>query len=149
MAFTLSTLFLENTSLDRTSPPPVAVPRSILIHRYSTHANRPLFNRVEIDLPPRPGSTESKKLQIISLGGPKLPYIKSVQVNGVSLDKPIITHEQIADGGIIVFTMSPTIEEWGNDPEVLQALDTNIGQLVSEIKSDLYGKSDSDCVLGT
>ncbi|KXN88321.1 hypothetical protein AN958_07466 [Leucoagaricus sp. SymC.cos] len=57
----------------------------------------------------------------------------SVQVNGVYLDKPIIAHEQIADGGTIVFTMSPTIEEWGNDPEVLQALDCNIGQLASHL----------------
>lgn len=92
---------------------------------------RPLFNRVEIDLPPPPGQTYSKKLTVISLGGPKLPYVKSVEVNGVLLDEPIITHEQIADGGLIVFTMSPTIEEWGNDPEVLQALDANVGQLVS------------------
>lgn len=94
---------------------------------------RPLFHRVDIDLPPRPGSTESKKLRVISLGGPKLPYVKSVQVNGVYLDKPIIKHEQIADGGVILFTMSEKIEEWGNDPEVLQSLDSNVGQLVSTL----------------
>ncbi len=56
-------------------------------------------------------------------------YVKSVEVNGVILDKPIITHDQIADGGTIVFTMSPTIEKWGNDLEVLQALDAQVVRL--------------------
>jgi hypothetical protein len=92
---------------------------------------RPLFDRVDIELPPPPGQVYGKNLTIVSLGGSKLPYVKSVQVNGVYLDKPIITHEQLIEGGVIVFTMSPRIEEWGNDHEVLQALDVNVGQLVS------------------
>lgn len=39
----------------------------------------------------------------------------------------------IADGGTIEFIMSPNIEEWGNDEDVLQALDVNVGQLVSSV----------------
>ncbi|KAF5364296.1 hypothetical protein D9756_001134 [Leucocoprinus leucothites] len=102
----------------------------------------PLFDRIEIELPPRPGQTHGKPLQIIALGASKLPYVKSVQVNGVTLDKPIITHEQIADGGTIVFIMSPTIESWGNDPEILQALDVNVGQLAPELTPEEPPKPD-------
>jgi len=59
-----------------------------------------------------------------------MPYVKSVEVNGIILDKPIITHDQIADGGIVVFTMSSTIEEWGNEPEVLQSLGSKVVRLL-------------------
>lgn len=52
-------------------------------------------------------------------------------MNGAKLDRPIIKHEMIKDGGVIVFEMSERIEEWGNDGVVLEALDVNVGQLVS------------------
>lgn len=102
-----------------------------LVSAHSHYRYRPLLDRVDIELPPPPGEVHGKNLTIVSLGGSKLPYVKSVQVNGVYLEKPIITHEQIIEGGVIVFTMSGRIEEWGNDPQVLQALDANVGQLVS------------------
>ncbi|KAF9447322.1 glycoside hydrolase family 92 protein [Macrolepiota fuliginosa MF-IS2] len=95
----------------------------------------PLFNRIEIDLP---GSTPSdpKKLIVVSVGGPRLPYVKSVQVNGVYLDKPVLKHEQIKDGAVIVFSMSPIIEEWGNDADVMRELDVNLGQLAPEFVAE-------------
>jgi len=67
-----------------------------------------------------------------------MPYVKLVEVNGVILDKPIITHDQIAGGGIVVFTMSSTIEEWGNDPEVLQSLGFRVVRL---LKRDMRSMS--------
>jgi len=89
----------------------------------------PFFDRIDIQLPPRPGQTHGKPLTIVSLGGSRMRYVKSVEVNGVILDKPTISHDQIADGGIVVFTMSSTIEEWGNDPEVLQSLGFKVVRL--------------------
>jgi len=54
----------------------------------------------------------------------------------VYLDKPILKHEQIKDGAVITFTMSPTIEEWGNDANVMRELDVNLGQLAPELVAD-------------
>jgi len=42
------------------------------------------------------------------------PYIKSLTVNRRKVDAPVIRHENIEDGGEIVFEMSETVKEWGN-----------------------------------
>ncbi|KIL63321.1 glycoside hydrolase family 92 protein [Amanita muscaria Koide BX008] len=43
-----------------------------------------------------------------------MPYIKSLTINGEAVTWPVIRHDQIADGGHIVFEMSDKPEEWGN-----------------------------------
>ncbi len=68
---------------------------------------RPFYDKITIDLPGAP-----KPLVITSTGAPSRPYIKSVTVNGRSLDTPILTHEDIVAGGHIVFEMSDTPQAW-------------------------------------
>ncbi|KAF8075749.1 glycoside hydrolase family 92 protein [Lyophyllum atratum] len=74
----------------------------------------PFFDKITINLPPTPQKKKSRKLTISAKGAPTKPYIKSLTVNGRKVETPIIRHEDIADGGEIVFEMSETIEAWGN-----------------------------------
>ncbi|KDQ52009.1 glycoside hydrolase family 92 protein [Jaapia argillacea MUCL 33604] len=67
----------------------------------------PLFEKITIDLP-----ASSKPLVITAAGTQSKPYVKSVTLNGMSLTKPIIKHEDIAHGGELVFEMSGEPEEW-------------------------------------
>jgi putative alpha-1,2-mannosidase len=54
-------------------------------------------------------------LVIRSPGATTMPYVKSVIVNGVRLDRPIIMHEQIARGGEIFFEMSQKPQVWASE----------------------------------
>ncbi|GLB33162.1 putative glycosyl hydrolase family 92 [Lyophyllum shimeji] len=74
----------------------------------------PFFDKISIDLPPTPQNKKSRKLTISAPGAPTKPYVKSLTVNGRKVDWPIISHEEIKDGGEIVFEMSATPEAWGN-----------------------------------
>ena len=53
-------------------------------------------------------------MRIIAKDAPTKPYIKSLTINGRRIDVPVVRHEDIADGGEIVFEMSEKVEEWGN-----------------------------------
>ncbi|KAG6829155.1 hypothetical protein H0H87_012493 [Tephrocybe sp. NHM501043] len=80
-------------------------------------SGEPFFDKITIQLPPKPHQTNNQQrrtLSITALGAPTKPYVKSLIVNGRSLDTPIIRHEDITDGGEIVFEMSDVVEEWGN-----------------------------------
>jgi len=74
----------------------------------------PFFDKITIDLPPTPQKKGSRKLTITAKDAPTKPYIKSLTVNGKRVETPVIRHEDIADGGEIVFEMSDVVEEWGN-----------------------------------
>ncbi|KAF9567664.1 glycoside hydrolase family 92 protein [Agrocybe pediades] len=88
----------------------------------------PFFEQVTIDLS-RPASptasslfpTPMKNLAVTAVGARTKPYIKSLTIDGVKVDRPIIKHEQISRGADVVFEMSDKIESWGNDAEILQA----------------------------
>ncbi|TFK34481.1 glycoside hydrolase family 92 protein [Crucibulum laeve] len=74
----------------------------------------PLFDTLTIDLPPSPSSGKSNKLIIRATDAPTKPYIKSLTINGEKINVPFVRHDQIANGGEIVFEMSNKIEAWGN-----------------------------------
>lgn len=77
----------------------------------------PFFDKITINLPPRTTQAESGKmrtLRIIAKDAPSKPYIKSMTINGRNIDIPIVRHEDIANGGEIVFEMSEKVEAWGN-----------------------------------
>ena len=60
-------------------------------------------------------------MKVTAIGARTKPYIKSLTIDGVKVDRPIIKHEQIAHGADVVFEMSDVIQPWGNDPDVLEA----------------------------
>jgi putative alpha-1,2-mannosidase len=70
---------------------------------------RPFFDSVKINFP-----NAKKPLEIISKGAPRNPYVKSLSVNGKSVQKAVITHKQIAQGGTIKFEMSSRPEAWAS-----------------------------------
>jgi putative alpha-1,2-mannosidase len=79
----------------------------------------PFFDKITIHLPPQPHQSQAEKenpktLTIIAKGAPSKPYIKSLMINGRKVDVPILQHEDIVDGGEIVFEMSDRLEAWGN-----------------------------------
>jgi putative alpha-1,2-mannosidase len=57
---------------------------------------------------------KTRMLNIIAKDAPSKPYIKSMTINGKNIDLPIVRHEDIANGGEIVFEMSDKVEDWGN-----------------------------------
>lgn len=80
-----------------------------------THAHdSPIFDKVSIALPSNSTNDKKKTLTITAEGALTKQYVKSLTVNGQSIDFPVITHKQISNGGEIVFEMSDTIEKWGN-----------------------------------
>ncbi|KAF8972048.1 glycoside hydrolase family 92 protein [Flammula alnicola] len=75
----------------------------------------PFFEQITIDLaspaPSQKGSSASKKLTISAI---------------VTVDQPIIKHEQIANGANIVFEMSDEIQAWGNDQAFCKPLSVQV-----------------------
>jgi predicted alpha-1,2-mannosidase len=56
-------------------------------------------------------------------------YVQSVTLNGEPLDKPWITHEDIVNGGVLVFEMgSKPNKEWGSEPEAVPPSLTKLRQ---------------------
>ncbi|KAG6910665.1 hypothetical protein DXG01_008709 [Tephrocybe rancida] len=83
----------------------------------------PFFDKITIELPPKPQQKDQQQkrtLSITALGAATKPYVKSLTVNGKKVDVPIIRHEDITDGGEIVFEMSDVVEEWGNENLVMK-----------------------------
>lgn len=68
----------------------------------------PFFDKVTIDLP---GSQHP--LVIHAVGAATKPYVRSLTVNGIKLDEPILDHWQIAGGGEMVFEMKDIPQLWG------------------------------------
>lgn len=60
-------------------------------------------------------------MKVTAIGARTKPYIKSLTIDGVKVDRPIIRHEQIAHGAEVEFEMSDEIQLWGNDPVILEA----------------------------
>ncbi|OBZ65460.1 hypothetical protein A0H81_14578 [Grifola frondosa] len=87
----------------------------------------PFFDKVTIDLP-----NATRPLVITSMGAADKPYIKNVIVNGRTLQSPIITHQQIASGGEIVFEMSAEPQPWASSTLV-----SRLNTLREETDSDL------------
>jgi predicted alpha-1,2-mannosidase len=73
----------------------------------------PLFNRATLTLP------GGKTFVVKAKGnGPQHPYIRGATLNDKAFNQIALTHEQIVQGGEIVFEMSSTPEyKWGTAPE--------------------------------
>ena len=66
----------------------------------------PFYDKVTIDFPGSP-----KPLVIKAQGAATKKYVKSLRVNGRNVKTPVIKHEDIANGGEIIFDMSDKAEE--------------------------------------
>ena len=66
----------------------------------------PLFERAEIDLPGLNSFVIQKNND-----APENKYVKSVKLNGNTLDVLFITYEQIMNGGILEFEMTDQIPD--------------------------------------
>ncbi|KAF8707239.1 hypothetical protein AX14_013672 [Amanita brunnescens Koide BX004] len=74
----------------------------------------PFHDETTIRLPAIPNVRGERTLTIIAPGAQTKPYVKSLTINGIAVTWPIIRHDQIADGGSVVFEMSDRLEAWGN-----------------------------------
>jgi len=74
----------------------------------------PFHDKVTIRLPPVPNRREERTLTIIAPGAQTKPYVKSLTINGVPVPWPVIRHDQIVNGGNVVFEMSDKVQAWGN-----------------------------------
>jgi putative alpha-1,2-mannosidase len=78
----------------------------------------PFFERVTIRLPAgvATGGIGGKDhvLTISAPGATTLPFVKSLTVDGVVVEKPMLTHQQIVSARQIVFEMAGTPQSWGS-----------------------------------
>jgi putative alpha-1,2-mannosidase len=51
---------------------------------------------------------------ILALGASSMAYVKSLRLNGVVIDKPVVLHQQIMEGGELVFEMADTPQAWAS-----------------------------------
>jgi putative alpha-1,2-mannosidase len=84
---------------------------------------------MSINVPNHKGLLLKRKLLISAPGARSKPYVKSLTINGIKIEKPIIKHAQLVgweseeSGEIRVeYEMSDRVEMWGNDKEVLDVL---------------------------
>ncbi|KAL0948845.1 hypothetical protein HGRIS_008966 [Hohenbuehelia grisea] len=61
----------------------------------------PFFNKVTIQFP-----GARKPLVVTSRGAPDKVFVQTLQLNGKTLQEPVLRHEQIAFGGKLDFKMS-------------------------------------------
>lgn len=105
----------------------------------------PLFEEVSVNF-------GSKTLHIVAQSNsPENIYVQSLTLNGVSLDRTYLTHDEIKEGGELIFTMGATPSDWGRvaptsltegDAPATPAIDL----AVNGIKIAVGDKCDSDAV---
>ncbi|HOP96463.1 MAG TPA: GH92 family glycosyl hydrolase [Verrucomicrobiota bacterium] len=72
----------------------------------------PLFDRATIALP------NGREFVIVaSQNGPQRPYIRGATLNGQPFNKTYLTHQEILNGGELVFEMTSAPSKWGTAPE--------------------------------
>lgn len=96
-----------------------------------------------VQLPRTPQETDAQKkktLTIIAKGAPTKPYVKSLTINGRKTDAPIVRHEDISNGGEIIFEMSDKVEAWGNSVLVSSLVFVQVVQVYTDLDSSLRTK---------
>ncbi|KAH7888253.1 glycoside hydrolase family 92 protein [Phlebopus sp. FC_14] len=69
----------------------------------------PFFDKVVIDLP-----STNNEVHIVSTGAPSKPYIRSLSINGRNVATPIITHQDLLEGGVFEFEMAGSPQAWNS-----------------------------------
>jgi predicted alpha-1,2-mannosidase len=82
----------------------------------------PLFKKIVIHLDRNYYKGESFTIETIN-NSEKNIYIQSAKLNDVYLNKPIVSHNDIVNGGTLIFEMGPEPNKnWGNDSDFLNKL---------------------------
>ncbi|KAK3068123.1 hypothetical protein LTR53_014544 [Teratosphaeriaceae sp. CCFEE 6253] len=79
----------------------------------------PFFEKVTIRLPAGAATGgvvggEEHELVITGPGAPTMPFVKGLTVDGVAVETPVLTHQQIVNARSIAFEMASTPQVWGN-----------------------------------
>ncbi|KAK5726231.1 hypothetical protein LTR17_012946 [Elasticomyces elasticus] len=78
----------------------------------------PFFEEVTIRLPAGAATGgvggEEHDLVISAPGAPTMPFVKSLTVDGVPVEKPILSHAQIVGASHIAFEMADSPQAWGS-----------------------------------
>lgn len=69
----------------------------------------PFFDKVTMTFP-----GNGKTLVITATDAATKPYIRSLTLNGKPIEQPLLSHEDIINGGELVFEMSDKPESWGS-----------------------------------
>lgn len=82
----------------------------------------PFFEKVSIRLPPGAATggvitEQPEKVLVISApGAPSMPYVKSLTIDGKSINRPVIKHSDLVTATSIAFEMSEVPTAWGTEP---------------------------------
>jgi len=75
----------------------------------------PIFERVELDL--GDAAAPTRRLTILAEGaGPGMNYLAGARWEGEPLDRPWVTWEELAQGGVLRLELSAAPTAWGQDP---------------------------------
>lgn len=78
----------------------------------------PFFEKVTLRLPAGAATSgrggEEHELIITAPGAPTMPFVRSLEVDGVAVTRPLLTHAQIVGARSIAFEMAETPQAWGS-----------------------------------
>lgn len=84
----------------------------------------PAFDRVDVRL------DNGRTLNVVARdNGPDNIYVQSLTLNGRPWDRAWLRHADIADGGMLEFTMGPAPTAWGSGPDALPPSLTEAGRM--------------------
>jgi putative alpha-1,2-mannosidase len=73
----------------------------------------PMFDKVEVTFPPSPASTKiASKLTITAAGAADNAFVRGVNLNGKSLQSPVVTHQQIMGAMSLAFDLRSDPQNW-------------------------------------
>lgn len=78
----------------------------------------PFFEKVTVRLPPGAatggiGGNEHEVI-ITAPGATMMPYVKSLKIDGKSIERPVLKHSQLVSARSIAFEMADTPQDWGD-----------------------------------
>ena len=107
---------------------------------------KPLFEQVDIQL------ENGNSFKISAPGAAQLTYVNKVMLNGNDLNRTYITHQEIMQGGELVFELSETPTNWGADANAFPMTRVDDSEFVAQpfIQSGQLAFQDSTSIaLGT
>ncbi|KAK5121655.1 hypothetical protein LTR85_004827 [Meristemomyces frigidus] len=78
----------------------------------------PFFEKTTLRLPAGAATGgvagEEHVLTITAPGAPRMPFVKGLKVDGVAVDRPLLSHERIVNARSLAFEMADTPQVWGS-----------------------------------